>query len=97
MVCGNMGLYKGTPRIARAVKVIRAIQVPHFRKSTFVPLEFIGSEAKGTELPRRCPGCENRKECQFQMDNLAVKENAEYRIILGKFRLDKERKKWIAS
>jgi hypothetical protein len=49
----------------------------------------------GTELPRRCPACKNCKEFQFHMDSLSFKENAEYKVILSKLRLDHDRKKWV--
>jgi hypothetical protein len=63
----------------------------------FNPPEFIPAEAMGTELPRRCPACRNCKECQFHMDSVTFKENAEYEVILSKLRLDVERKKWVAG
>jgi hypothetical protein len=67
------------------------------RNMLFNPPEFIPAEAMGTELPRRCPACRNCKECQFRMDSLTFKENAEYEVILSKLQLDVERKKWIAG
>jgi hypothetical protein len=66
------------------------------RSTLFNPPEFIPAEAISTELPRRCPACNNCKECQFRMDSLSFKENTEYEIILSKLKLDKERKKWVA-
>jgi hypothetical protein len=63
----------------------------------FQPPEFIPAEAMGTELPRRCPGCKNCKECQFLMDSLSYKENTKYEIILSKLKLDEGRKRWVAA
>jgi hypothetical protein len=67
------------------------------RTMLFNPPEFIPAEAMGTEVPRRCPACRNCKECQFRMDSLTFKENAEYEVILSKLQLDVERKKWVAG
>jgi hypothetical protein len=39
----------------------------------------------------------NCKECQFRMDSLTFKENAEYEVILSKLQLDVKRKKWVAG
>jgi hypothetical protein len=67
------------------------------RTVLFNPPEFIPAEAMGTEMPRRCPACRNCKECQFHMDSLTFKENAEYEVILSKLRLDMKRKMWVAG
>jgi hypothetical protein len=74
-----------------------SVRVLSCRTTLFNPPEFIPAEAMGTELPRRCPACRNCKECQFPMDSLTFKENAEYEVILSKLRLDVERKQWIAG
>ncbi len=73
------------------------VRVLSCRTVLFSPPEFILAEAMGTELPRRCPACWNFKECQFRMDSLTFKENAEYEVILSKLQLDVERKKWTAG
>jgi hypothetical protein len=74
-----------------------ALKVLSCRSSLFNPPEFIPAEAMGTEWPCRCPACKNCKECQFRMDSLSFKENAEYEIILSKLKLDVNRKKWVAG
>ncbi len=74
-----------------------SVRVLSCRTRLFNPPEFIPAEAMGTELPHRCPACRNCKECQFRMDSLTFKENAEYEVILSKLRLDVERKQWIAG
>ncbi len=53
------------------------VKVLSCRTMLFNPPEFIPAEAMGTELPRRCPACRNCKECQFRIDSLTFKENAE--------------------
>jgi hypothetical protein len=73
------------------------VKVLSCRTMLFNPPEFIPAEAMGTELPRRCPACRNCKECQFRMDSLTFKENAEYEVILSKLQLDVKRKKWVAG
>ncbi len=73
------------------------MKVLNCRRGLFNPPEFIPAEAMGTELPRRCPACKNCKECQFRMDSLNFKENAEYEIILSKLRLNVDRKKRVAG
>jgi hypothetical protein len=69
-----------------------SVRVLSCRTTLFNPPEFIPAEAMGTELPRRCPACRNCKECQFRMDSLTFKKNAEYEVILSKLRLDVERR-----
>jgi hypothetical protein len=73
------------------------VKVLSCRSGLFNPPEFIPAEAMGTEVPRRCPACRNCKECQFRMDSLTFKENAENEVILSKLRLDVERKRWVAG
>jgi hypothetical protein len=73
------------------------VRVLSCRTVLFNPPEFILAEAMGKEVPRRCPACRNCKECQFRMDSLTFKVNAEYEVILSKLQLDVERKKWVAG
>jgi hypothetical protein len=73
------------------------LKVLSCRSGLFNPPESIPAEAMGMELPRRCPACKNCEECQFRMDSLSFQENAEYEVILGKLRLDVNRKKWVAG
>ncbi len=42
----------------------------------------------GTEVPREYPACKNYRECQFWVDSLPFKENAEAKVILSKLQLD---------
>ncbi len=60
------------------------VKVLSCRSGLFNHPEFILAEAMGTEVPRRCPACRNCKECQFCMDSLTFKENAEYKVKLSK-------------
>jgi hypothetical protein len=50
-----------------------SVRVLSCRTTLFNPPEFIPVEVMGTELPRRCPACQNCKECQFRMDSLTFK------------------------
>jgi hypothetical protein len=83
--------------VARAVRIchkrgkLKATAKVLGRSTCFTPSEIISSEAMGTELPRRCPACNNCKECQFRMDNFSYKENTE------KLQSDNDRKKWVAE
>ncbi len=89
---GDMSYQLGhQDRVGPSAKVLSC------RTGLFNPPEFIPVEAMGMEVPRRCPACRNCKECQFRMDSLTLKENAEYEVILSKLRLDVGRKKWIAG
>jgi hypothetical protein len=64
------------------------------RRAFFTLPDFVPSETRDTELPRRA--CKNCKECQFCMDSLSSKENAEYEVILSMLQLHNSRKKWVA-
>jgi hypothetical protein len=69
------------------------VKVLSCRSRLFDPPEFIPVESMGTEVPRRCTACKNCKECQFRMDSLTFKDNAENEVILSKLRLDVDRKR----
>ncbi len=79
IACGNMSYQLGYQDRARpSAKVLSC------RSGLFNPPEFLPAEAMETEVPGRCPACRNCKECQFCMDSLTFKENAEYEVILSK-------------
>ncbi len=92
VACGDMNKMMGLEVAGGS-----GIKVLSCRSTLFNPLEFIPAEVMGTELPQRCTTCKNCKECGFRMDSLSFKENTEYKIILGKLKLDEERKKWVSG
>jgi hypothetical protein len=63
----------------------------------FSPPDLISSEAMEMKLPNRCPVYKKCKECQFCIDSLSFKENAEYELILGKLQLENDKQKWVAA
>jgi hypothetical protein len=89
--------YTASGDMGRQIREGPPVKILNCRWGLFNPTDFIPAEAMGTEVPCRCPACRNCKECQFRMDSMTFKENAEYEVILSKLRLDVERKKWIAE
>jgi hypothetical protein len=57
---------------------VQGVNTEHFH-----PLDFIRTEALGTDAPSWCAACRNCKECKFRADSISFKENREYEVIIN--------------